>query len=102
MIGSMIVLTIGEILVFPAGSVLLDQLAPEGMRGTYFGASGFRSLGHFIGPWFGGWLLQGWGGQVLFVTIAGIVMASTLLYYKGAQFDQGRIMVSQKAKASHV
>ena len=37
--------TIGEILIFPSSSYLVDQLATDELRGTYFGAAQFRKLG---------------------------------------------------------
>ncbi|WEG14568.1 MFS transporter [Pullulanibacillus sp. KACC 23026] len=82
---SMIVLTIGEILVFPTNSILLDQLAPEGMRGSYFGAGGLRNLGHSIGPAAGGWILTTWGGNNLFYIIAVLVALSSILLFRGSQ-----------------
>jgi len=77
---SMVVVTIGEIFVFPSTSVFIDMIAPEGRRGTYFGAAQFRSIGNFTGPIFGGWLLMETDGHWLFVII-GILILSSLLFY---------------------
>lgn len=77
---SMVVVTIGEIFVFPSTSVFIDMIAPEGRRGTYFGASQFRSIGFFTGPIFGGWLLMEADGRWLFIII-GIVILSSLFFY---------------------
>ncbi|WP_246258618.1 MDR family MFS transporter [Kroppenstedtia pulmonis] len=79
----MIILTIGEILIFPTSSLFIDRLAPEGMRGTYFGASGFRSIGFFIGPFLGGWLLDVIGGSSLYFLLAGVVACSIVFYWLG-------------------
>ncbi|MCR2806573.1 MDR family MFS transporter [Paenibacillus soyae] len=83
LVASMVVFTWGEILTFPAGSMIVDRIAPEGMRGTYFGAQTFTSLGHFLGPWIGGILLQGYGGQALFVTVAVISIAAIWFFRLG-------------------
>ncbi|WP_053360655.1 MFS transporter [Bacillus sp. FJAT-27251] len=80
---SMALLTIGEILIFPSSSYLIDQIAPEHMRGTYFGAAQFRKLGHFAGPILGGFLLSGAGGLVLFAAMAVFVLCSTLFFVMG-------------------
>lgn len=80
---SMFFFTLGEILNYPQANVLVDRLAPEGMRGTYFGAQSFNNLGHFIGPLVGGVLLIHWGGSGLFVTMAVITLLGTLFYRKG-------------------
>ncbi|WP_425590341.1 MDR family MFS transporter [Fictibacillus enclensis] len=58
---SMVVLTLGEIIVFVVSDVLLDDLAPDHMRGSYFGAMSFRSIGFSAGPWIGGLLLKSFG-----------------------------------------
>lgn len=81
---AMLVFTFGEILTFPAGSVLLDKLAPDGMRGTYFGAQTFTNLGFFIGPWLGGYLLQDYGGKTLFLVIAVVSLVAIWFYRAGA------------------
>lgn len=80
---SMVVFTWGEILTFPAGSMIVDRLAPDDLRGTYFGAQTFTSLGHFLGPWLGGILLQGFSGEVLFVTVAVVSIVSIWFFRVG-------------------
>ncbi|MEH7441261.1 MFS transporter [Bacillus sp. JJ1122] len=75
--------TIGEILIFPSSSYLVDQLATDELRGTYFGAAQFRKLGHFIGPIVGGFLLKEAGGIVLFPVIAVAVLGSILFFVQG-------------------
>jgi MFS family permease len=82
---AMIILTIGEILVFPSGSMFIDQIAPDHLRGTYFGANSFRSVGSFVGPMLGGFLLKSVGGNNMFMVIAVIVASSILFYYVGYQ-----------------
>ncbi|MDQ6419643.1 MFS transporter [Paenibacillus sp. LHD-117] len=91
---SMLVFTWGEILTFPAGSVMLDKLAPEGMRGTYFGAQTFTNLGFFIGPWLGGFLLQDYGGTTLFIVIAAISLVAIWFYRAG---EIGEAAVQKRA-----
>jgi MFS family permease len=85
MIASMAVFTIGEILNYPAANLLIDRLAPEGMRGTYYGAQTFGTLGQFIGPWVGGMLLTAFGGGLLFAIMAVITLSATTLYWRGAR-----------------
>jgi len=80
---SMVVVTIGEIFVFPSTSVFIDMIAPEGRRGTYFGAAQFRSIGNFTGPILGGWLLMEANGQWLFIIIGFIILSSILFYSSG-------------------
>ncbi|ETI68340.1 MDR family MFS transporter [Neobacillus vireti] len=80
---SMILLTFGEILIFPSNSLMIDQLAPDHLRGTYFGAGQFRKIGNFIGPIFGGFLLSHYHGQIMFWTISLVVLGSILFFIIG-------------------
>ncbi|WP_246120328.1 MDR family MFS transporter [Cohnella terricola] len=80
---SMIVFTFGEMLTYPAGNMLTDRIAPEGMRGAYYGAQSFSNLGHFLGPWVGGLLLSRYNGSVLFLTMAVVAMFAIVFYRVG-------------------
>lgn len=79
----MFILTLGEILAFPSGSLFIDRLAPEPLRGTYFGANSFCNIGPFIGPALGGWLLGSRGGTVAFSLIALLTACGILFYWMG-------------------
>ncbi|WP_152395306.1 MDR family MFS transporter [Paenibacillus guangzhouensis] len=80
---SMAVFTLGEVLNFPSSNLLVDELAPDEMRGVYYGAQSFNSLGFFLGPWVGGMLLLYFGGGTLFTVMAVITVMSTSLYKIG-------------------
>ncbi|MED2973669.1 MFS transporter [Fictibacillus sp. B-59209] len=75
---SMVVLTLGEIIVFVISDVLLDDLAPDHMRGTYFGAMSFRSIGFSAGPWIGGLLLKTFGFSHGFYVFGCLTLLSLL------------------------
>ncbi|MFC5469359.1 MDR family MFS transporter [Cohnella suwonensis] len=91
-IGSMIVFTFGEMLTYPAGNILTDRIAPEGMRGAYYGAQSFSNLGHFLGPWIGGLLLSNYNGTVLFLVMAAVAMFAIVFYRAGETLiSSGRI-----------
>lgn len=81
---AMILFTIGEILNYPAATMLLDRLAPEQLRGAYYGAQTFTNLGQFIGPWAGGWLLGRYGGETMFTVMAVVVLLASLIYRAGS------------------
>ncbi|USG67292.1 MFS transporter [Brevibacillus ruminantium] len=85
---AMIVFTFGEILTFTASDVLIDRMAPENMRGTYYGAKSFSNLGQFIGPWVGGIFLATYGGPALFYTVAACSMVSTAFQWAGQRAYQ--------------
>lgn len=62
----MVIMTIGEILIFPAVPAIADRLAPLDRRGIYQGlVSGAANVGRTIGPFLGGLLYDGFGSLVL-------------------------------------
>ncbi|ATH92281.1 transporter [Bacillus glycinifermentans] len=65
-----VLFTIGEVLLFSMLDVLVDQIAPPELKGTYFGAMGFTQLGSVIGPWAGGMLLDVFGAEKPFFTFS--------------------------------
>lgn len=62
---AMIIFTVGEVFMFTMTDVLTDELAPEHLRGTYFGAMGLSALGQSVGPVIGGALLDVFGTSSL-------------------------------------
>ncbi|TYR75074.1 MFS transporter [Rossellomorea vietnamensis] len=78
-------LTLGEILIFPANSVLIDNLAPEHLRGIYFGAGQFRKIGNFAGPVLGGFLFNETGGPFMLWLVAGIALTSIFFFSIGSR-----------------
>ncbi|MEC2132071.1 MDR family MFS transporter [Brevibacillus centrosporus] len=90
---SMVMFTIGELLCFVMAEMVIQEIAPEHLRGTYFGASGFQFIGQSMGPWFGGVLLTHFGfsqGPLVF----SILMIMTLLavpMFVAAQKEQVKV-----------
>jgi MFS family permease len=80
---SIFFITLGEILIFPANSILIDQLAPDHLRGTYFGAGQFRKIGSFVGPIIGGYFLTHLDGQMMFWLISVITLGSIFFFTLG-------------------
>lgn len=57
----------GESLLFPCFEVLIDRIAPKNRKALYFGAGEVKQIGFFIGPMFGGFLLEHQGSAALFI-----------------------------------
>ncbi|MBL0385214.1 MFS transporter [Tumebacillus sp. ITR2] len=86
LIFGMLLFTVGEILCFVVSEVAVADLAPEGLRGVYFGATGLQFLGQSLGPWAGGLLLDGFGydhGAVVFGILAGLTLLALPFYRAG-------------------
>ncbi|EMI10484.1 MDR family MFS transporter [Anoxybacillus gonensis] len=58
---SMFILTVGEVMMFSMVDIFIDQIAPQQMKGLYFGSIGFTAIGNAVGPWIGGLMLQYFG-----------------------------------------
>jgi MFS family permease len=82
---SMVIFTLGEILNYPSANLLIDKLAPPHMRGSYYGAQTFTNLGHFIGPWVGGFLLSFYGGKTLFLVMGAVALFGSYFYWGGSR-----------------
>lgn len=82
---SMIVLALGEILVFSNGYILIDRLAPAHLRGTYHSAANMFSIGLAFGPPFGAWILKHAGQEILFTLMAGLLFFCSWIYVKGGR-----------------
>jgi len=80
----MILFSAGEIFCFIIGDLVIGDIAPESMRGTYFGASGLAFLGQSMGAWAGGLLLGGFGyhqGGVVFTILASLTLLALPALY---------------------
>ncbi|WP_051250504.1 MDR family MFS transporter [Paenibacillus harenae] len=90
---SMVVFTIGEIISFVTGDVLIGEIAPPHLRGAYFGASGFAFIGQSVCAWVGGLLLQtlGFGnGPLIFFILMLLTFIAFPFFRKGQQLREHR------------
>ena len=75
--------TFGEMMLFPAMSAYLGDIAPAAQRGAYMGAYSMSlSLALTFGPWAGTQLLALWGPTTLWVVMFGFgALAAALMVY---------------------
>ncbi|WP_440119251.1 MDR family MFS transporter [Paenibacillus sp. QZ-Y1] len=70
---SVILFTVGEVLMFTMMDMLIDRIAKPEWKGTYFGTIGFNNMGNVMAPIVGGLLLTQFGagnGLSVFVPLA--------------------------------
>ncbi|MGW7100143.1 MDR family MFS transporter [Streptomyces sp. NPDC054838] len=79
-IAAMVLFSIGETFIIPAEFAIIDRIAPEDRRGSYFGAQTIAQLGGFVGPFTGGLVLAWYGGTVMFLVIGSFALLSVLIY----------------------
>lgn len=75
------ILSLAEVIVVPNMSIQIDRMAPTHMRGSYFGAASFHSLGFSSAPVVGGLILELYSGSILFIANAIICVLVFGLYY---------------------
>ena len=79
-IGAVIIMSLAETILFPTMNVHIDRIAPDHLRGAYFGAASFYDFGFALAPLGGGIVLDLWGGSTLFFIVAGLTLVVMLLY----------------------
>lgn len=82
-------LSIGESIVFPTMNVLIDSIAPEHLRGTYFGVASLTILGFALGPLLGGVVLEYFGPELLFSGCFVLVVVSLVLFGSASRRYRG-------------
>lgn len=97
---SMVVFTIGEILVVPCEYMLVDGIANDRNRGSYFGAHSFSTIGNFIGPTLGGAMLGAFGGPGMFLLFAGFSAISAILFAIGTRMPPPKAAAQQSSAGS--
>lgn len=85
---AMVVLTMGEVLVFSNGYLMIDSLAPKHIKGSYFGISSLGFIGVILGPTLGGLLLDFFGSPLAYVYISVIGFASIMFYRIGSHHQK--------------
>lgn len=88
------IFTVGEVIVFPAEYMFIDRIAPEHLRGMYYGAQNLSSLGGALGPVLCGFALASLPSHFMFHMLAAFIVAGGCFYLMGASFsnrhDYGR------------
>lgn len=74
---AMIILTVGEMLIWPAVPTIADSLAPKGREGFYQGiVNSTATGGRMIGPILGGFLVDSHGMPALFAVLIALVVVA--------------------------
>lgn len=82
---AMIIFTVGEIIIIPAEYLFIDYIAPEDMRGVYYGAQNLSNLGAALGPVLCGFVLSLYAPQAMFHVLSLCVVATSVFYFLGSR-----------------
>ncbi|MTH54492.1 MFS transporter [Bacillus mangrovi] len=99
-LAAMIILTVGEMLVWPAVPTIANDLAPKGREGFYQGfVNSTATAGRMVGPLLGGILVDVFNMPVMFAVLLGLLVVSffiTMVYDRGLKYG------TDKETAEHV
>lgn len=91
-ISATIILTLGEIILFSIINLQIDKMAPNNLKGAYFGAANLYSLGLFLAPLTGGILLEILGRTSLFLIMATICLIIFITYKKALILNNKKLI----------
>jgi MFS family permease len=81
---AMAVFTVGEIIVFPAEYMFIDRIAPDHLRGMYYGAQNLSNLGAALGPVLCGLVLASLPAHYMFYMLGAFIVAGGVFYFIGS------------------
>ncbi|MFO2462831.1 MFS transporter [Pseudomonas sp. 15FMM2] len=86
-VASMAVFTVGEIIVFPAEYMFIDRIAPDALRGMYYGAQNLSNLGAALGPVLCGLVLASLPAHYMFYMLAMFIVGGGMFYFIGSSLQ---------------
>ncbi|PHM54383.1 efflux MFS transporter YdeE [Xenorhabdus sp. KK7.4] len=78
-----VIFTLGELIYAPGEYMLIDNIAPEGMKSSYFSAQTLGFLGGAFSPMLSGIVLTEFPPHLLFIIHMGLVVLAWLSMLKG-------------------
>lgn len=82
---AVVVFSLGEVILVPAEFTFIDSIAPDNLRGSYFGAQNLIHIGIALGPILCGFLLQHFAPAAMFYVLIAVVLASWWFYVIGCR-----------------
>ena len=89
---AMFIFTLGEMIIYPAEFLFVDTLAPEELRGSYYGAQNLAALGGALSPVICGYLLLHTPAPTMFYALSALTAMGGMLCYLSGR----RVAVVQK------
>jgi MFS family permease len=89
---AMFVFTLGEMIIYPAEFLFIDTLAPEELRGSYYGAQNLAALGGALSPVICGYLLTHSAPSTMFYALSALTaLGGSLCFLSGR-----KVSIAQK------
>lgn len=87
-LGATFVVSLAETILFPTMSIQVDRMAPDHLRGSYFGATSFYTLGWSSAPLVGGLVIEWLGGSVLYWSTFSLCGLVLYLYFLSSKVNR--------------
>ena len=78
---AMFIFTLGEMIIYPAEFLFVDTLAPDELRGSYYGAQNLAALGGALSPVICGFLLMHTPAPTMFYAMSALAALGGLLCF---------------------
>jgi MFS family permease len=82
---AMFIFTLGEMIIYPAEYLFVDTIAPEALRGSYYGAQNLAAFGGALSPVICGYLLINSSPVSMFYVLAGLTALGGALCFSSAR-----------------
>ncbi|WCM48769.1 MFS transporter [Pseudomonas sp. WJP1] len=89
---AMFIFTLGEMIIYPAEFLFVDTLAPEELRGSYYGAQNLAALGGALSPVICGFLLMHTPAPTMFYALSALTAMGGFLCFMSGR----RVAIHQK------
>ena len=89
---AMFIFTLGEMIIYPAEFLFVDTLAPEELRGSYYGAQNLAALGGALSPVICGFLLMHTPAPTMFYALSALTATGGFLCFMSGR----RVALQQK------
>jgi MFS family permease len=81
---AMVVFTLGEVIVVPAEYLFIDAIAPDALKGSYYGAQNLTMLGGALNPVLCGALMTHANPRSVFAMLIVVVILGAVMYRAGS------------------
>jgi len=95
---AMAVFTLGEIIVIPVEYMFIDFIAPQHLKGSYYGVQNLSALGGAVNPVLCGLLLSYAAPQLMFVMLIAATLFSLLFFFLGHRLARHPAAVAEGAE----
>lgn len=80
---AMAIFSFGELIVIPVEYMFIDYIAPENMKGSYYGMQNLSNLGGAINPVMCGFLLSYAAPPVMFIALIAASAGGLVFFWMG-------------------